>query len=404
MMQMFRMWRAILFVVVVACTAASGVRAQQLETAADHAILLDVETKTVLFEKKADELFAPGSMVKLLTLAVVFEALDTGKIKLDSELPVSLYAWKTGGAPSRTTAMFAPLNTNVKVEDLILGAIIQGGNDACIVLAEGLAGSEGAFVAMMTEYARKIGMPLSSFGNSSGLPSAEQKMTAREVAFLTLHIVEKYPKYYTYFAQKEFNFNNKHRFYNRNPLLAASIGADGVKTSQTEDGGYGIVGSALNNGRRLIVVINGVESMNAMRDESLKLLNWGFRSFEKYTVFNADETVGEAMTWGGERSAVKLRGIGGAPVQVLLPKNVRAKKLHGQIVYVGPVKAPIAAGERVGNAVLKVTADGGISATAPLEAAEDVALGGVVRQGFDSLKILALGWYIHRKSSSSTGP
>lgn len=382
----------------VAYATAGGAAAQQFETAADYAILLDVETKTVLFEKKADELMSPASMSKLMTLAVTFDALETGRIKLDTEFPVSLHAWKTGGAPSRTPAMFAPLNTNVKVEDLILGAIVQGGNDACIILAEGLAGSEEAFTGMMTDYARKIGMTKSTFANASGLPDPNHQMTARELAILALHIIEKYPKYYTYFQQKEFRYRT-HVFYNRNPLLAASLGADGLKTGLTEDGGYGIVGSALANSRRLIVVQNGLKSQSALKEESVKMLNWGFRNFEKYTVFSADETVGEAMTWGGTQSSVKLRGVGGAAVQVLLPKSAKAKKLHGQIVYMGPVKAPIAAGDKVGGAMLQVTGEGGISATAPLEAAENVEKGGVVRQGVDSLKVLTFGWFIYRKKT-----
>jgi D-alanyl-D-alanine carboxypeptidase (penicillin-binding protein 5/6) len=364
----------------------------QIETEAEYAILIDVETQTVLFEKKADELMQPASMSKLMTLAVVFEALDQGKITLKTEFPVSEYAWRTGGAPSGSSAMFAPLKTSVTVEDLLQGAIVQSGNDACIILAEGLAGSEDAFAQMMTDYARKIGMKKSTFGNSTGLPNPNQLMTARELAILAMHIIQKYPKYYPLFAQKEFFYRNKHKFYNRNPLIAANIGADGLKTGFTEDSGYGIVGSAVQNGRRLVVVENGVKSQSARKDEAAKLVSWGFKNFEKFTLFGPDEVVGEALVWGGTKRYIKLRGDG--DLWILLPKSAKQKQLRGKIVYLGPVIAPIQAGDKIGE--LRVTGDGGITSAAPLYAAESVERGGIVRQGFDSALSLAFGWLIHR--------
>jgi len=377
--------------------ATTGEARAQIETEAQYAILLDVETKTVLFEKKADELMEPASMSKLMTLAVVFEALETGKITMDTEFPVSLFAWKTGGAPSRTPAMFAPLNAQVRVQDLINGVIVQSGNDACIILAEGIAGSEDAFVGMMTEYAHKIGLTKSTFGNSTGLPHPNQRMTARELAMVALHIIEKYPKYYPLFAQKEFRYRS-HIFYNRDPLLYANVGADGLKTGFTEGSGYGLVGSAVQDGRRLIIVQNGVQSQSGRKEDGMRMVNWGFRNFEKFTLFNAGETVGEALIWGGQQRYVKLRGFGGTPLQLLLPKNAKAKKLAGKIIYNGPLKPPIAvgdAGEKAGNPILHVTADGGISASAPLEVAEAVEKSGVVWQGLDSLFFLSFGWFIH---------
>jgi D-alanyl-D-alanine carboxypeptidase (penicillin-binding protein 5/6) len=369
----------------------SGRASAQIETEAPYAILLDVESKTTLFEKNADELMSPASMSKLMTLAVVFQALEEGKITLDTEFPVSEFAWRTGGAPSGTSAMFAPLNSRVKVADLLQGVVVQSGNDACIIFAEGLAGSEEAFAEQMNEYARKIGLKKSTFMNSTGLPHPKHLMTARELAMLALYIIEHYPKYYPYFQQKEFRYRT-HVFYNRNPLIYANIGADGLKTGFTAESGYGIVGSAVSDGRRLIVVQNGIKSQGGRKDDATRMLNWGFRNFEKFVLFKSDEIVGEALVWGGEQRYVKLRGNG--DVSLLLPKNAKQKKLHGEIVYLGPVKAPVRDGDRVGE--LRVTAEGGITTSAPLFAAEPVEQAGVIKQGFDSLLHLALGWLIHR--------
>jgi D-alanyl-D-alanine carboxypeptidase (penicillin-binding protein 5/6) len=293
---------------------------------------------------------------------------------------VSEYAWRTGGAPSRTSAMFAPLKTNVTVEDLRQGIIVQSANDACIVLAEGLAGSEDAFAQMMTDHARRIGLTKSTFGNSTGLPHPKQLMTARELAKLAAYLIQKYPKYYAYFVQKEFRYR-KHIFQNLNPLIYANIGADGLKTGFTEESGYGIVGSAVDNGRRLIVVQNGVKTQSGRKDEATRMLNWGFKSFEKFTIFNPDEVVGEAVVWGGEHRYLKLRG--GDGVKMLLPKNIKQRKLRGAIVYQGPVIAPVKEGDRIGE--LRVSSDNGITSSAPLFAAESVGKSGVVAQGFDTV-------------------
>jgi serine-type D-Ala-D-Ala carboxypeptidase (penicillin-binding protein 5/6) len=383
------------FLVVLAALSAVAVPARaQIETEADYAILIDAETETVLFEKKADELMQPASMSKLMTLAVVFEALEEGKITLQTDFPVSENAWRTGGAPSGTSAMFAPLNTRVTVEDLLQGIVVQSGNDACIILAEGLSGSEEAFAQTMTDYARRIGLTKSTFGNSTGLPHPNQLMTARELAKLALYVIRKYPKYYPYFQQKEFRYR-KHVFYNRNPLIYANVGADGLKTGYTSESGYGIVGSAVLEGRRLVVVQNGVKTQSGRKEDATRMLNWGFRSFDKFTVFNADEIVAEALVWGGENRYVKLRGDG--DVRILLPKNIKQRKLRGEVVYLGPVIAPIREGDRIGE--LRVSAENGIQSSAPLYAAESIERAGIIRQGFDSALTLAFGWLIHRGSS-----
>ncbi len=369
----------------------SGEASAQIETEAPYAILIDVDTKTVLFEKSADELMAPASMSKLMTLAVVFQALEDGKITLDTEFPVSEYAWRTGGAPSGSSAMFAPLNSKVKVSDLLQGVVVQSGNDACIILAEGLAGSEDAFAEQMNDYAQRIGLKKSHFTNSNGLPNPNHLMTARELAQLAMHIIEHFPKYYPYFQQKEFRYRT-HIFYNRNPLIYANVGADGLKTGYTSESGYGIVGSAVQDGRRLVVVQNGIKSQSGRKDDATRLINWGFKNFERFVLFKSDEVVGEALVWGGTQRYVKLRGNG--DVSLLLPKNAKQKKLHGEIVYMGPVKPPIHDGDPIGE--LRVTAEGGITTSAPLYAAESVEKAGIIKQGFDSLLHLALGWLIHR--------
>lgn len=380
----------IVIALAVTCGSPGQVRAQ-IETDAQFAVLLDVESKTTLFEKNADDLMAPASMSKLMTYAVVFQALEEGKITLDSEMPVSEYAWRTGGAPSGTSAMFAPLNSKVKLSDLLQGAIVQSGNDACIIMAEGLAGSEDAFVEQMNDYAKRMGLKKSTFANVTGLPNPKHLMTARELAQLALHLIDKFPKYYPYFQQKEFRYRT-HVFYNRNPLLYANAGADGLKTGFTAESGYGIVGSAVQDGRRLIVVQNGIKTQAGRKDDATRMLNWGFRSFEKFVIFKADEVVGDAMVWGGEQRYVKLRGNG--DVTLLLPKNAKQKKLRGEIVYSGPVKAPVRDGDQIGE--LRVTAEGGITTSAPLFAAESIERAGIVKQGFDSLLHLAFGWLIHK--------
>jgi D-alanyl-D-alanine carboxypeptidase (penicillin-binding protein 5/6) len=395
MFLMRRLCTALFSVLLLACVNTGAAHAT-IETEAKYAFLTDVETQTVLFEKNADELMAPASMSKLMTLAVVFEALEKGRITMETEFPVSLHAWRDGGAPSRTSAMFAPLNTKVKVSDLLQGVIVQSGNDACIILAEGLAGSEEAFVDMMTDYARKIGLKKSTFGNSSGLPNPKQLMTARELAKLAKHIIQRYPQYYPMFAEKKFNYR-KHVFYNRDPLLYAKVGADGLKTGYTKQSGYGLVGSAVQDGRRLIVVLNGISTKARRKKEAVRMVNWGFRNFEKFTLFGSGDVVAHARVWGGQQFHVKLRGINGGPVTILLPRNARTKKLHGELFYLGPVKAPVEPGQRIGE--LRVTASGGISASTPLEAAEPVGTAGIIRQGLDSAFHLAFGWLIHRQKN-----
>ncbi|MGI9408068.1 MAG: D-alanyl-D-alanine carboxypeptidase family protein, partial [Hyphomicrobiaceae bacterium] len=256
--------------VLIGLTGGMQPAAAQFETKAKFAILLDAETGAVLYQKNADELMAPASMSKLMTIAVIFKALKDGQISPEEEFFVSENAWRKGGGVSRTSSMFAPLNKRVKLSDLLQGIIVQSGNDACIVMAEGLAGSEDAFARMMMDQARRIGLTKSTFINSTGLPHPDHLMTPRELAKLALHIERTYPDYYKYFAQKKYNYK-KYKFYNRNPLVYLDIGIDGLKTGYTKDSGYGLVGSGISNGRRLVFVVNGLSNKKERKQEARRL-------------------------------------------------------------------------------------------------------------------------------------
>src|SRR6202140_5683958 len=272
---------------------------------APTAILIEASSGSVLWEKNADELRAPSSMMKLMTAEVVFHAIKQGDIKLTDEYHVSENAWRKGGAPSGTSTMFASIHSKIAIDDLLHGAIIPSGNDACIVLAEGMAGSERAFAEMLTKRARELGMTQSTFGNSNGLPDPGNKMTVGELAKLARYVILTYPEFYKLFGEKEFTWN-KIRQQNRNPLLNSLEGADGLKTGYTKEGGYGMVGSAVQNGIRLIGVINGLDDPDDRAAEAKKMLEWGFRNFEARALFAAGQPVGYAKVFGGDSRTVRL--------------------------------------------------------------------------------------------------
>src|SRR5437870_2851004 len=311
---------------------------------APTAILIEASSGSVLFEKNADELRAPSSMMKLMTAEVVFHAIKEGDIKLTDQYRVSENAWRKGGAPSGGSTMFAAIHSKIPVDDLLHGAIIQSGNDACMVLAEGIAGNERTFAEMMTKRARELGLTQSTFANSNGLPDPGNKMTVRELAKLARHIIQTYPDFYKLFGEREFTWN-KIRQQNRNPLLTTLEGSDGLKTGYTKEGGYGMVGSAVQNGMRLIVVVNGLEDPDDRASEAKKMLEWGFRNFEARTLIAADQTVGYAKVFGGESRSVKLTSP--EPIKVMVPKNGN-EKLIARIIYSGPVRAPVKEGQAVG--------------------------------------------------------
>jgi D-alanyl-D-alanine carboxypeptidase (penicillin-binding protein 5/6) len=353
---------------------------------APTAILIEATSGSVLFEKNADELRAPSSMMKLMTAEVVFHAIQQGDVKPSDEYRISENAWRKGGAPSGTSTMFAAINSKVSVDDLLHGALIQSGNDACIALAEGMAGNEHIFATdFMTKRARELGLTKSTFANSNGLPDPGNKMTVRELAELARYLILTYPDYYKLFGEKEFTWN-KIRQFNRNPLLNSLEGADGLKTGYTKEGGYGMVGSAVQNGIRLIVVVNGLEDSEDRASEAKKMLEWGFRNFEARTLFAAQQPVGYAKVFGGDSGSVKLSSP--EPIKVMVQKNGN-DKLIARIVYSGPVRAPITAGQQVG--VVKVWRGANIAVEHPLYAADPVAKGSTMRRAMDGVAELVIG-------------
>jgi D-alanyl-D-alanine carboxypeptidase (penicillin-binding protein 5/6) len=355
---------------------------------APTAILIEATSGSVLFEKNADELRAPSSMMKLMTAEVVFNAVKKGDVKLTDEYRISENAWRRGGAPSGGSTMFAAINSKVSVNDLLQGAIIQSGNDSCIALAEGMAGNERMFATdFMTKRARELGMPRSTFGNASGLPDPMNRMTVRELSKLARHIILTYPDFYKLFSEREFTWN-KIRQQNRNPLLNSLNGADGLKTGFTKEGGYGMVGSAVQNDARLIVVVNGLDDPDDRAQEAKKMLEWGFRNFEARTLFAANQLVGYAKVFGGESRSVKLSSRD--PIKVMVPKN-GSEKLIARVVYNGPVRAPIAEGQPVG--VVRVWRGANVAMEAPVYASEAIGAGSTMRRAIDGASELVIGMF-----------
>lgn len=371
-----------------AFSAPNPAKKDEIATAAPTAILIDAGSGSILFEKNPDQLTPPGSLAKLMTAEVVFNEIKQGRLSLDKEFIVSEYAWRHGGAPSHTETMFAPIHSSVSVKDLLYGMIVQSGNDSCITLAEGIAGSEQKFAEMMTKRARELGLTKSYFSNSTGLPDPTLQMTARELAKLARHIILTYPEFYPIYAEKEFTFN-KIRQQNRNPLLAMSIGADGMKTGYTEEGGYGLVGTAVQNGQRLIVVVNGLKSAAERANEGKRLLEWGFKAFEQRYLFAEGETIGDAKLFGGAQGSVPLMAPGA--VSVLVPRDSN-ERLLARIVYTGPVRAPVQEGQPIG--LLRVWRGDNVVLEVPLHAAESVGTGGMTRRAFDAATEFVIGLFL----------
>lgn len=384
---------AVAAVALQALTCAGPVLAQssgEFVTRAKRAILMDAESGAVLYQQNADELAPPASMSKLMTLEVLFQAMKQGKVKPEDEFLMSENAWRTGGAPSGTSAMFVPINTKARVDELIQGIIVQSGNDASIAVAEALGGTEPGFAKMMEDEARRIGLSKSTFRNATGLHDPEHLMTARELALLARHIIREHPEHYKIFAQREFPYR-KHKFYNRNPLLGDdALGVDGLKTGHTKEAGYGIVVSSFSEGRRLIGVVMGLADEKERREEARRLLEWGQRSFAKFTLFDPDEEVGHARIWGGTQFYVSLTAKGGGPLNVVLPRFPANQKLRAEIVYNGPLKPPVKKGDEIAR--LRVTSSSNASTEVPLVATEDVEPANLWRRGMDSLVFLALRW------------
>jgi serine-type D-Ala-D-Ala carboxypeptidase (penicillin-binding protein 5/6) len=361
-------------------------QAQLFETRADTAFMIDAETGTILFAKDPDKPIPPASLAKLMTMEVVFHALKSGRLTLDDEFLVSENAWRTGGAMSGGSTMFAELGSSIRLEDLIQGVVVQSANDGCIIIAEGMAGSEENFAQFMTERARQIGLERSVFVNSTGLPAEGQHVTARELVKLARHMWSEYPEYYRYYSQTQFTWNGILQ-RNRNPLLRMDIGADGMKTGYTSESGYGIVGSVERGDRRLFVAMSGMASEAQRAEEARRILDWGMRAFERTELFAADSTIGEARLYGGERRTVPLRANG--PISIFVPTTSR-DRMSARIVYRGPVDAPVEAGQQIG--MLRVWIGDTLSQETPLYAAESVGTGAVHQRALDAVQELLIGW------------
>lgn len=368
------------------CSGIGGASAQGFNTELEHVILYDVGSGTVLYQRNADAPMPPASMAKLMTMAVVFEALRDGSLSMEDEFVISENAWRNGGAPSGTSTMFAELGSEIAVSDLMRGVIVQSGNDAAIAIAEGMAGSEEAFAARMNDAAPRIGLTGSVFRNATGLPDPAQFVTARDLAILATYIITEFPEYYPIYAERSFTWNGITQS-NRNPLLGLDIGADGVKTGFTEESGYGLVGSAVRDGRRLVAVINGAESTAQRREEMVALLEWGFTGFTRLTLFDAGEIVAHAEVFGGSDKTVPLAT--GRQIDVLVPDGA-AGRIEAVAAYRGPIAAPIAAGEAI--AEIRVTFDGEPLANAPLVAAAAVEEGTLPQRARDAIADLLFGW------------
>ncbi len=355
--------------------------AQAIETTAQEAIVVDYDTGTVLFEKNADQQVHPASMSKLMTLYVLFDRLKQGNITLDSEFPVSEKAW----ALNEGSTMFVGIGESLRVEDLIRGIIVQSGNDACVVVAEGIAGTEEAFAELMNETATRIGLTNSHFVNSHGLENPAHLMTVRDLSILAKHLIADFPEYYHYFAELEYEHNGIKQG-NRNPLLYRNIGADGLKTGHLTVSGYGLAASAVRDGRRVIVVAHGMESMQSRADQGAALVEWAFREFDNYTLAKAGAVLEEAPVWYGAEETVPL--VVNQDLVATLPRAAR-KSLEVKAVFDGPVPAPITKGQQIGKLVISA---GDITPLeVPVYAGADVERLGMFGRVVAALKHFILG-------------
>jgi len=354
---------------------------QKIETAAKQALLIDYATGVILLEKNPDQLMFPSSMTKIMTAYVIFENLKNGAIQMDTSFPVSERAWRMGGSK-----MFVPLNAMVRVDDLLKGIIIQSGNDACIVAAEGLGGSEENFANMMTEKAQAMGALQTTFKNASGWPDPNHVTTARDLAIIAHRLITDYPEFYDLFGVKEYVYNNI-RQWNRNPLLYKNIGCDGIKTGFTDAGGYGIVASVVQDGRRLILVANGFPSEKARAQETLKLMTWAIHTFDNYSLFKPGDAIEEIPVCLGEGNFVQAT----VPEDVVmtLPKLSR-KGLKVDIQYNAPVAAPIQKNAPVGKLIITLPSQE-LPVEFPLVAAHAVDKAGFFKKIKDSFRYLIWG-------------
>jgi serine-type D-Ala-D-Ala carboxypeptidase (penicillin-binding protein 5/6) len=364
-----------------ALTATGGAaQAGSMDTIARQAVLIDMTTQTVLFEKNADERMPPSSMSKIMTAYMVFSALKEGRVKLEDGMPVSQRAWKMGGSK-----MYVELDNSVKIDDLIKGVIVQSGNDACIVLAEGLAGSEEEFARRATAKAKELGLTGTNLVNATGWPDPQHYMTARDLARLAQRLITDFPEYYHYYSIREFTYH-KIKQGNRNPLLYRNIGADGLKTGHTDAAGYGLTASAERDGRRLVLVVNGLPNMQARADESARLIEWGFREFQNYALFKRGDVVDEARVWLGQTPTVPVTVAKDLKV-TMTPSERDGMKVT--LVTPTAVAAPIKAGDPVGKLV--ITGPGFSAKEVPVVAAADVERKGVFGRAVAAARYFVFG-------------
>jgi serine-type D-Ala-D-Ala carboxypeptidase (penicillin-binding protein 5/6) len=361
--------------------------AELYETRAKQALLIDAETATILFEKNADAPIPPASLAKLMTMEMVFRSLRTGERKPDDLINISENAWKKGGAGSGGSTMFAKLDSDIRLDDLMYAVVIQSANDACIAIAEAFSGTEENFAEAMTARSRQIGLTKSVFKNSTGLPAEGQQVTMRDLLTLARHIWKEYPEFYPIYGQREFEWN-KIKQRNRNPLLAMDIGADGMKTGFTDESGYAIVGSSSRNGRRLFMALSGMASERERSEEGRKMLEWGIRAFEKRELFPENEIVGEALVFGGMKQELNLVAKGA--ISVFVPV-ASADLLNAKVVYQGPINAPIETGAKIGK--LQVFVGERLLREAPLYAGESIATGNLPQRAKSAAYELMTGWF-----------
>lgn len=371
------------FLILLAVLAAAPARA--IESPAEYISLMDYDTGEIIYEKNGTELMAPASMSKLMTMVMLFDAIRDGRVTLEDEFVISENAWRKGGAASGSSTMFAELGSRVPVKDLIYGVIVQSGNDACIAIAEALEGSEAAFAEKMTERAREIGLAKSTFRNATGWPDEGHLMTANELAKLARYIIDTYPEFYEIYAVRDFEWNGISQS-NRNPLLYMNMGADGLKTGHTSVSGYGLTASATRNDRRLILVVNGLDSEKARANETQRLMDWAFREFRKYDLLEAGPELERAPVWHGTSRTVPL--VSPEALALTMSRDAR-KNLDLKVRYDSPVQAPIEQGQVIGK--LQVSAPGMPTRTYDLQAGESVDELGLFGKAMSALAALISG-------------
>ena len=370
----------------VLCTSPGRAEPAVFESKANQAYLIEDSTGTVLYSKNPDALFPPASLAKLATAEYVFNELKLGHVTEDTQYKVSEYAWRTGGALSRTSAMFAALNSSIRVIDLLRGVVIQLANDGCIILAEGLAGSEGAFADLVTKRMRSLGLEKSVFANSNGLPNPKNKTTVRELVLLARHIRATYPGYFKLYSEKQFEWNKINQ-RNRNPLIALIAGVDGFATGFAEESGYANVITVERGGTRLFLALGGLKTDKERNEESRRIIEWGFSNFAKHTVFKKGEVIAEAPVFGGDKSHVPLRAHD--DIAIFIPVD-NPDRIRARIAYTWPLKAPVKSDQKIGTMTItlgdRALRDVDVYSTAA------VGTGSLTSKAFDGLKELLFFW------------